>query len=288
MKTWPIALLNHLAGNLTTIAHCWKVTRRDGAVYGFTNWQRDLTIAGVVYAHQSGFTASEIQTTAALNVDDLEMEGFLDSAGITNEDILAGLWDFAELEVFVLNYKESPLVSIGQCRRGNLGEVKRSRSIFVAELRGLMQRLQQRVGRECTAGCPWVLGSPQCGINLNTFTNGKVTTTVTSVTNQRQFAATGLTQAATWFDDGSVLFTGGLNTGVLREVKAHTTGGNIVLHMTFPYGIAPGDSFVATVGCLKRRDEDCDTKFDNLVNAVSGGFGGFTDVPGRNRIMAGT
>lgn len=291
MKSWPIALISHNAGRVTTLAYCFKATRRDGQVFGFTNHQRDITGIpddSTVYARRTGFNASEIETTAALNVDDMEIEGMLDSAGITNDDILAGLWDFAEIEIFVVNYKDTSMGK-GEVRRGNLGEIKRSRSIFVAELRGMMQRLQQRVGRECTAACPWKLGSVECGVDLDTFTDGKVTTTVTTPVSQREFIATALTQAATWFDNGTIEFNDGANAGVLREIKAHTSGGNIVTQLTFPYPIQAGDEFTATVGCLHRRDEDCEQKFDNVVSAnpAGGGFGGFPDVPGRNRIMSG-
>jgi hypothetical protein len=41
-KTISPALAQHLAGEVTTLATCWKITRRDGAVLGFTDHVRDL------------------------------------------------------------------------------------------------------------------------------------------------------------------------------------------------------------------------------------------------------
>ena len=42
MSTYPAALTAHLSGNLTTLCHCWRLTRRDGAVTGFTDHDRVL------------------------------------------------------------------------------------------------------------------------------------------------------------------------------------------------------------------------------------------------------
>ena len=47
-KTISTALAQHLAGEVTTLATCWKITRRDGIVLGFTDHVRDLQIDGVV------------------------------------------------------------------------------------------------------------------------------------------------------------------------------------------------------------------------------------------------
>ena len=55
MKTASPALLAHMAQGTTTIAWCWKVTRTDGEVFGFTSVDRDLTIDGVTYAAATGF-----------------------------------------------------------------------------------------------------------------------------------------------------------------------------------------------------------------------------------------
>ena len=39
-----------LADGATTLARCWKLTRRDGVTQGFTDHDRDLSFGGVVYA----------------------------------------------------------------------------------------------------------------------------------------------------------------------------------------------------------------------------------------------
>jgi hypothetical protein len=42
MKTLPSGLQAHLSSGATTLAWCWRVMRADGAVYGFTDHDRDI------------------------------------------------------------------------------------------------------------------------------------------------------------------------------------------------------------------------------------------------------
>src|SRR5919106_5967163 len=46
MKTVSAALAQHLAGEVTTIITCWKITRRGGVVLDFTDYVRDLETYG--------------------------------------------------------------------------------------------------------------------------------------------------------------------------------------------------------------------------------------------------
>lgn len=282
MKGWPAPLKAHLAEPVTTIAFCWLVTRYDGAVFGFTNHQADLVVDGVTYLASTGFTAGEVSTRAALNVDDLEVEGMLDAAGIDESDIIAGLWSFAEVECFIVNYRDLSM-GVGHVRRGWLGEVRRAGRTFWAELRGMMQKLQQAFGRSILAACDADLGDTRCGVNM--ATGGRtVTTTVTTATSQRQFTSTGLTAAAGFFTDGSIEFGAGTaNAGVRREIKEHATGGVITLQLPFPYPISVGESFTARAGCDKAFATCVSPKFANGPR-----FRGFPHVPGADRIMAGT
>lgn len=54
MKTLDPALQDHLDGGATTLAWCWKVTRRDGMVLGFTEHDRALNFDGTTIGHRRG------------------------------------------------------------------------------------------------------------------------------------------------------------------------------------------------------------------------------------------
>ena len=77
MKTLPSGLQAHLDSGATSLCWCWKIARGDGAVQGFTDHDNPLVFDGVTYAPASGFTASEVQSTLGLSVDNLTVVGAL-------------------------------------------------------------------------------------------------------------------------------------------------------------------------------------------------------------------
>ncbi|MFN7451682.1 MAG: DUF2163 domain-containing protein, partial [Alphaproteobacteria bacterium] len=77
MRSFSQGLSNHLAQEVTTLATCWKVTRRDGAVLGFTDHDKTLTFQGVTYKAQTGMTPTAVSSSLGLAVDNLDIEGML-------------------------------------------------------------------------------------------------------------------------------------------------------------------------------------------------------------------
>ena len=283
MKTLSAGLTTHIAQEVTTLCTCWKCTLRDATVLGFTDHISDLVVAGVTYQAAGGYTPTAIQTSSGLEVDNLTVQGVLNSPNVTNADLRAGRWDFAEVEIFQVNYKDLTMGTL-PLRRGTLGQVRMGKVRFEAELNGLLQRLQQSIGRVYSPGCNADLGDARCGINLATFPDGTVTGSVTAVTSRRQFADSGLTQPSGWFDGGKVTFTSGANDGYEREVKTYSSSGDVVvLQEPFPYDIAVADGYTMIAGCLKRFAEDCRDKYDNVIN-----YRGFPHVPGIDRMVSGT
>jgi hypothetical protein len=64
MRTIPSALADHLDGGVTTLARCWKLTRRDGATFGFTDHDRDLAFAGTTFEARTGLEAAEASASS--------------------------------------------------------------------------------------------------------------------------------------------------------------------------------------------------------------------------------
>ena len=284
MRTISVALAAHLAQTVTTLATCWKVTRRrpDGTdldVFGFTDHARDLVVDGLTYQAATGYTASAVKTVTGLAVDNLEVRGLLDAATITEADLIAGKWDHAAIEVFQVNYND---LTMGKLilRAGNLGEVRFGPVGFVAELRGLTAAFAQNIGRIYQPSCDADLGDTRCGVNLATFTDGTISTTVTGVTSTRVFAASALGQPADWFSGGLVTWTAGENDGLAMECKSFA-GGSVELAQAMPFAITVGDAFTITAGCDKLHTT-CFTKFNNIVR-----FRGFPHVPGTDRGISG-
>ncbi len=275
MKTISPQLKNHLTSEVTTLATCWKITRRDATVLGFTSHSAALIIDAIIYEAATGFTPSAIANSADLAVDNLEIEGMLSSDAIAEEDILAGLYDFAEIDIFQVNYAD---LSQGKLilRRGWLGEVRFSKSHFTAEVRGLTQRLAKTLGELYSPSCRAKLGDTRCKKLLGSFTISGAT--VDSASDRQHFSDAALTQIAGYFNYGVVTFTSGANAGLSMEVKEYTPG-KVTLVLPMPYTISAGDNYTIIAGCDKSFDT-CVAKFNNAIN-----FRGEPHVPGIDKLF---
>jgi uncharacterized phage protein (TIGR02218 family) len=263
-------LLAHYASGTTTLATCVKAAPLMGQPIGTTTHDRDLFIDGVLYVAAHGHIGSEIESSAQLNPDNLEIEGFLASPAITEEDIHSGVWDYATIEMFEVNVED---LTMGKniLRSGTLGEVKGGRSKFTAELRGLMQAYSRRIIRLTTQDCTADLGDSRCKVDLAAWT---VTGTVGSVSDNRVISDGARGEADDYFTGGKITFTTGLNEGLSMEIK-QSAAGTLTLHERMPFEIAADDAYTASAGCSKRAFEDCRDRFNNYIN-----FRGFPDVPG--------
>ncbi|MBX6321728.1 MAG: DUF2163 domain-containing protein [Rhodospirillaceae bacterium] len=166
MKSVSTALAQHLSGPVTTLACLWRLTRRDGTVLGFTDHDQDVVVDGFTYLASAGYDRSTIASSAGLAVDNLEIQGIIDHDLIREQDLRAGLWDHAEVEVFLVNWAD-PSQGLVRLRRGRLGEVVATTGgLFRVELRGLTQALSQTIGEVYTATCRADLGDARCRLPL--------------------------------------------------------------------------------------------------------------------------
>jgi uncharacterized phage protein (TIGR02218 family) len=280
MKSLPTSLQTHLDIGTTTLAWCWRLTRNDGTEFGFTDHDQTLTFDGTSFEPESGFTASEIRSGSDLAVDAQEAEGVLTSDTITETDILDGRWDNAAVEVWRVNWADT--ASRALLRRGAIGQVRRGRLQFVAEMRSLAHVLGQTIGRTFQASCDAALGDTRCGVNLNDPAF-KATGTVVALAADRGFAVSGLVGFSEgWFALGTLQWLTGANTGRKAEVLSHAlTGADVIITLLEApvLSIAIGDAFDIFAGCDKRF-ETCQAKFVNAVN-----FRGFPHIPGQDTII---
>lgn len=95
-----------LAAEVSTIATCWRITREDGTEFFFTDHDIDLIIDDDTYEAASGMTSTQISQKRDMSVDNLECLAFLESDKIREADIIAGLFDFATVDIFLVNYED--------------------------------------------------------------------------------------------------------------------------------------------------------------------------------------
>ncbi len=280
MKSLSPALQAHLDDGTTTLSWCWRISRSDGVALGFTDHDRTLSFDGTAFEPESGFAASEIRAGSDLAVDAQDASGVLTSDRITETDILDGRWDNAAVELWRVNWADASQRVL--LRRGAVGQIRRGRMAFVAEVRSLAHVLGQTVGRTFQTGCDARLGDARCGIDLeNTIYKGAGV--VADLLRDRAFMASGLAGFdAGWFTSGTITWTSGANVGRITEVLAHALDSGIA---TFALLEAPvraitmGDGFIARAGCDKRI-ETCAARFANVSN-----FRGFPDIPGQDAVL---
>ena len=100
--------------------------------------------------------------------DNLEVEGFLDNAALTADDLRNGLYDYADIEIFTANWADRT-VSMGKIilRTGRFGQVTLKPSgEFRVELRGLIGLLQQKIGKIYQPECNLDLGDSVCKVKV--------------------------------------------------------------------------------------------------------------------------
>lgn len=271
MKSASANLQNHLAGSVSTLALCIKITRRDSTVFAFTTHTSDLVVSSVTYVSAGGsFSPHMIKTSGDMSVDNTDVEALIDSSYITDSDLLAGKFDYADVEFFMVNYK-AVADGILRLRKGTLGEIESNGDTFRAELRGLTQHLQQVIGRLYGKRCDADLGDARCTVSLAAYT---VTSTVTSVASKQQFNGGSVPAAA----GGKLTWTSGNNNGLSMEVQA-VSGSTIALSLPMPFTIQIGDGYSVYRGCDKLPDT-CRVVFNNILNIRA-----FPFIPGNDRAM---
>lgn len=265
MRSLPAELVSHLGGDVTTIAVCWRVTRPDGVLILGTEHDADIIVEADspshpytgTYSASAGITGSDVRSTSDMSVDNLEVTGAVNQGDIqildlSASDIEAGLFDNAEIVLFLCNWR-APNDGQIVLRTGHIGEISRtSEGQYRTELRGLAQKLSQNIIRTYGASCDAELGDSRCGIDLTTYT---LTGTVTAVTSNRRFMAE--------INEASPVIT--------MDVE---------LFLPMPNDIEIGDEFSIRPGCDK-SNVTCRETFANIANFRGHGY----LVPGIGEMM---
>ncbi len=281
-------LQTFLQGDCLTLAVCVLLTRTDGTQLGFTSVNRDLVIGGVTYGAANSVTTSAINQQAGQTIDNLDVNGILQSDAVTETDIEAGLYDGATVSMFVCNWADLTMGTM-TLLNGVIGNITLNDGTYKAELRGLSQLLAQNVCEVTSRTCRvHRLGDTRCTLNVAgtdpvTGQPYRMPGTLSAIsTDGITLTFSGVGQASGYFQYGVCHFTSGVLTTQDREIKSHTlTGGQAVIELSEPYASAPalGDAAWLEAGC-DRIFGTCVTKFNNAIH-----FQGEPMVPGIDQVL---
>jgi uncharacterized phage protein (TIGR02218 family) len=277
MRTLPAGLQAHLDQGVTTLCHCWRLTLKSGETLGFTDHDRALAFDGTSFEAQAGYTASEIESSLGLSVDNLEAEGALSSGALDEARLRAGDFDHATVEIWRVNWQQVSQRLL--LRKGHLGEVSYGGGRFNAELRGLAHLLNQEKGRLFQHSCDAMLGDARCKVNAAAFSETRsVASAAGAVLTLANVAG-----ADGWHSRGTIEFLSGEGAGRVLTIKRHRKAGSsgvIELWEEPAFAIAAGDQAKLTAGCDKQLST-CRAKFSNAVN-----YRGFPHMPGSDFVTA--
>ncbi len=280
MKTFSSGFAAHIAQGETTLARCWRVIRKDGAVLGFTDHDRPLAVSGTICAPTTGLDSGEMPARLGAQVETGEVIGLLDSAAISETDIELGRYDGARVESWMVNWQSPSQAAL--LRVDTVGEIVREDGVFRAELRSPQEALNVTRGRIYQGLCDAEFGDTRCGVDAAQpayRANG----TVAAVLDPFRLRLSGLGSfAAGWFSLGLGVWTSGARLDLRDAVMTHLRDdAGDVLVFADPLGahVVAGDTVTVTAGC-DRRFATCRDRFEN-----AGNFRGFPHVPGSDFVM---
>lgn len=253
---------------------CWWIKRKDGKVMGFTESDSDVEVDGMVYRSISGFEASALSRKEGLALDHMDIEGVVSHEDMSEQDILAGLYDHAEIRVYQLDQATNTPELVLQ-KRGWIGEVVLRDGAFVATLHGLSHQMHQMVGSTYSPTCRAELGDQRCGVKLSDYAYRG---TVTKGGDVRRFSDANCTKPAGYFTYGRLTWLSGAHKNRCCEISFNA-GGVFELLLPMDDNIQKGDRFEVVAGCDKQL-KCCKERFHNILH-----FRGEPHVPGVKQML---
>ncbi len=274
------SLLNHLDSTETNLTMFGKITPSahwggSANAVGFTANTRDIYLAihGITFQSAPGILPSVIESSTGSESSNLENTIFFDHAGITEEGLEAGKWDYAACELWLMNWKA---LAMGELVifSGNFGEMHNLQTFFKVQAEGKHSALQNSFGEITSRLCRVKeFRDAQCGHTAAITTDGfsvSNTLTVSSVTDKYNLKFTRSSENIPddFYTNGKITALSGANSGLSREISVGTGAGtafvNIALKRAFPFPISAAQTFTLVAGCDRTLDR-C-KYFENAVN----------------------
>ena len=256
-----------MSGELSTMAFCWRVERRDGAGLALTSHDRPLVVDGIRFEPAPGMTPAAIRSELGIEPASGEVVGALSASAISEEDVAAGRWDGALLDLSVVDWTEPHQAR--SLLSGELGEVSVRDDAFECELRGAAARLERPICPSTSSYCRAELGDPRCRVDLAGRT---IRATVTGAASHVISVVEAVDER---FRFGRLRFLGGAANGEVRTILG-VAGAELHLRSAPCGEVAAGADVELIEGCDKML-ATCSQRFANAVN-----FRGEPHLPGND------
>jgi uncharacterized phage protein (TIGR02218 family) len=260
-----------LEGPATSVAYGWRLERADGVTMGFTSHDRDVEQDGLLLRASPGMKPTTIVESVGVENDGLDVSGALTSDAIRADDLKAGRWDGAYLEIFLFDWS-APEAGRRLLANGELGGVSFSADAFEAEFLGLKSLLDRPVAPQTSPSCRARFCDIDCGLNRERFRH---VAAISAVDGNRLVINLLPSVTPNAFGYGALRWLEGENCGLVMDVI-----GNDTVSVTLPVvpfrPIVPGELVELIEGCDKLI-ATCASRFGNGLN-----FRGEPYLPGND------
>ena len=275
MRDLSPAVLEAISDPATVIVTCWDIERQDGVVVRMTDFDQEVIVDSETYLPNGSTDRTAIRLSDGLSPDNLDIKGVFNSDLITDDDLQNGLYDYADLKVFLAFAENGPDETI-PLLAGRFGLVESDGAAYSVEINSITQALMTQTGEVTTPTCRAAFGDERCRIDLSAYRHEYTLDTVEdgrtmTVVEGRQLALGSYVNGEAYLVDGDGI-------GLRTEIRAEDWP-QILLMIPFPVIPKSGDKIELTAGCDKRR-VTC-VAFNNIEN-----FQGEPDIPGIDALIA--
>lgn len=263
-------LVSHLAANNQYLmADLFTFTLLGGYTARYTNADGSLVVGGNTFDGDSILiTSSKIRTVIGVEVDTLEIEMTAQSQHTLNgvpwlAAIRAGALDGARVvadKLFTAAWGSAAYATVSRFG-GRVAGVELGRTSAKLTVKSDLELLNKKM--PCNLyqpSCPNTLYDSSCGLTKASY---GAASTVASGSSLSQINC-GLAQSAGYFNQGTLTFSSGPNSGLSRTIRSYSPGViTLAMPLLTPCGV--GNTFTAYAGC-DRTQATCTGKFNNLVN----------------------
>lgn len=260
-------------GQVTSLALCWRVERRDGAGCALTSASGAIDHGGTRFEAAPGMNPAAIVRKAGIEVGSSEVAGAVTSAALGSADLAAGRWDGAAVALVAVDWDDLARPAIALAA-GEIGEVAIDGEQYSAELRGAAAKLAAPLCPATSPTCRARFGDNRCQVDLSGRT---VRATVVASDGD---AITIDRSAEARFLFGRLRWLSGANSGLGSVVWA-CSGSVVRVRELAPGAVRVGDRVELREGCDKRLST-CASRFANIAN-----FRGEPHVPGNDLLTRG-
>lgn len=274
-RTISPELQAHMDSGMTTLTCLIKVEPRDPkfSPFGICRLDQDVTyddgLGDVTYSAMVGMVMENMRSQSTMEVGNSQSKHLVPAASfsipVSEELIRAGVYDWADYVVYVINYEDHsmghwiPPAGFGQT--GQLSVDDRGQS-FQMELTDLTKILKQTIVEKDSITCRADFGSQPlgtgggvkeqrfpCGASLS-WSSAKTVTSVGLEANNT-FTASALGAAANFYSPGMVEWITGDNSGRSQAVESQNGSGVITTTDQTQFPVQIGDTFKVRRDCTK-------------------------------------